>query len=183
MQRQKLTMPELPCRRGVCCGGGGGASVAPFLPLGLGWGTLEGERGEAVTLLGEDLTCDEGVDDLEEDLGVGVLTGDVGLTRGDPMTPFLCLGEALTPSLCCGEPIIPFCCLDDLGVPFFCCGEDRLDLCCGDEEEELVTLAGTLLGEAVGVEVLEEREDEGVGCLLCFTTPRLAGVGCFLGDI
>lgn len=80
-------------------------------------------------MLGEDLICDEGVDDLEEDLGVGVLTGEPGLTRGDPMTPFLCLGEAVTPSLCCGDPTTPFWCLGDLVTPFLCWGDDRLDLC------------------------------------------------------
>ena len=82
-----------------------------------------------MTLLGEDLTCDDGVDDLEEDLGVGVLTGEVGLIRGDPMTPFLCLGEAVTPSLCCGDLTGPFCCLAGLVMLFLCCGEERLDLC------------------------------------------------------
>ena len=48
-----------------------------------------------------------------------------------------------------------------------------------------MSLPGTLLGEAVGVEALEEREEEGVGCLLCLTTPVLPGeaVGCFLGEV
>lgn len=86
-------------------------------------------RGEAATLCGEDLTDDEGVDDLEEDLGVGVLTGLPGLICGDPATPFLCLGDALTAVLCCGEPMTPFCCLGDLTTPFLSWGEVRLPLC------------------------------------------------------
>lgn len=109
------------------------------------------------------------------------MIGLPGLTC-DPLTWFLSFGDpALTPVLCCGEPMTPFCCLGDLATPFLCWGEVRLPLCCGDEDVD-PSLPGSLLGEAVGVGVFEDRDEDDVGCLLC-PDPLLPLPICFLGEV